>query len=61
MFGTLLFQSKVKTLFDIKRKVQKGYFCSFAENGRDSDPQEPPSCAPVIAVSTLHLRSEFNI
>ena len=50
VFGTMPFQSKENTLFDIKRALQKGDFCSFAEKGRGADPTRPPcSCSPGVA------------
>ena len=42
VFGTTPFQFKENTLFDIKRAVQKGEVCSFAEKGRGPDHKEIP-------------------
>ena len=58
VFGTMPFQSKENTLFDIKRALQKGDFHSFAEKGRGLDPTRPPVVAvlglpkPNISVTT---------
>ena len=41
MFGTTPFQSNEDALFDIKKALQKGHFGSFAEKGRDPEPQDP--------------------
>ena len=49
MFRITPFPSKGNVLFDIERALQKWYFCSFAEKGRDPDPQDLPSCAPALA------------
>ena len=46
VFGIMPFQSKEDAVFDIKRGLQKGHFCSKSEKSRGPDPQEPSSCAP---------------
>ena len=42
------FQSKENALFNIKRALQNRQFRCFAEKGKGPDPQEPPSCVPVL-------------
>ena len=46
ILGSRPFQSEENFLFDIKRVLQKGHFRSFAERGRNPDPQYSLSYAP---------------
>ena len=45
VFRTTPLSSKENALCDIERTLQKGHLCSFANKGRDPDPQDLPLVA----------------
>ena len=47
-FGTMPFYSKENFIFDIDRRLKKGYFHSFAEKNRSPNLKDPPDVSFLI-------------